>query len=53
MTTPGKPILPPWILWAALITGMLLALIGNLRHGTMPDPVSNENLKRQWERSFQ
>lgn len=50
MPTPGKPILPPWILWAALITGMLLALYGNLRHGLSPDPISDENLRHQYER---
>lgn len=50
MPTPGKPILPAWILWAALAAGALLALYGNLRHGPTADPISDENLRHQYER---
>ncbi len=50
MPTPGKPILPAWILWAALALGMLLALIANYRYGCMPDAISEETVRNQYQR---
>lgn len=53
MPTPGRPILPPWLLWAALLAGMLLALYANHRYGRMPDAVSDEVIRNQYYRRFQ
>jgi hypothetical protein len=40
----GKRILNPWILWGALLAGMLMGLISAIRNGNLHPPGFEEQI---------